>query len=174
LKKDLSVVIVLAALAVAAFFLTAEHGGAAVARRGPLDPYRPDAKDNVLVRFQVEGGVSQIPLFEVSIRAPGDCGVRYQIRGRPVVERSYPLSDAQFHDILDRLARVEFFEVEDVPRSGYLADLATTTIALTIRDQQNTLRIDARRRPSRDLAPVLEFFEEIRKAATPEPVSTGD
>ena len=175
MKKDLLLVLLIAALAGAVFFLTGDRGGAAgVPVHRTASPYRPDATDKVLIGYKVESDTSQIPLFEVAIRAPGDCTVRYQIRGRPLVERAYPLSDGQFHDILDRLARVDFFDVEEVPRSKTFADVSTVTVALTIREQQSSVRIDARRRASRDLGPVLEFFDGLRKAATPEPVATGD
>ncbi len=171
MKKDLVLILVVAALAVAAFLISGERAAPAPLKS---DPYRPGGKEPVLVTYRTEGGLSPIAFFEIAIRGPGDCTVRYRTHGGPAVERSHAVSDAAFRDLLERLSRVGFLEVEGVPRSAYYADMATTTVALTIGDQQNQVTIDARRRPSRDISPLLDFFDEIRKAATPEPVSTGD
>lgn len=171
MKKDLVLVLVVAALGVTGFVVTADRSP--VAAR-PHDPYHPGAHDATLLKYKAEGGFGSIVFFEATVRGPGECAVRYQTRGGPVVERKRALSEEDFRDLLERLARVDFFEVEEVPRSGYLADMATVTVALSIGEQRNEVTVDARRRSSRDLSPVTAFFDAIRKAITPEPVSTGD
>lgn len=174
MKKDLLIVAAVAALAVTAFLLTAETSAPAAGPGQGGSPYRPDVKDRINLKYRTEGGLGSIVLFEVTIRGPGECPVLYQGRGGPLTERTHALGEPAFRDLLERLARTDFFAVESVPRSGYHSDMASVTVALSIGDQQNEVVIDGRRRPSRDLSALLEFFDALRTAATPEPVSTGD
>ncbi len=177
MKKDLAIVGVVAALAVAAFLLSSDTTPAAPGggpNGGARNPYRPDGAETLLVKYRAEGGLGSIALFEVEIRGPGECPVRWQARRGPLSERSHQLPDAGFRDLMERLARADFFQVESVPRSGYHSDMATVTIALTVGDRHNEVVIDGRRRPSRDLAALLEYFDALRRSATPESVATGD
>lgn len=170
-KKDLLVLAAVAALAVLATLL-ARPGAPPPARKA--DPYRPAGGEAVLVRYRAEGGLSPFSLVEIEVRSAEDGLVRYKAHGGPVVEKRHALGEAKYADLLDRLARVDFFTVDEVPRSGYVADMPAVTVALTIGDRKNEVTMDGRRRTSRDLGPVFDVFSEIRKAVTPEPVSSGD
>jgi hypothetical protein len=170
-KKDVPLIGALLALAVAAALL-ARPGAPAKERKH--DPYKPAPGEPLLVRYRAEGGLSPFSLVEVEVRSAADCVVRYVAHGGPRVEKRHALTEAQFADLLERLARVDFFTVDEVPRNGYIADLPSVSLALTIGEKENEVTTDGRRRASRDLAPVFAVFSAIRKAATPEPVSSGD
>jgi hypothetical protein len=170
-KKDLFILAAVAALALAAF-VVARRDAPVPARGG--DPYRPAAGEEALIAYRAEGGLSPFSEVAIEARGPEDCVVRYRVHGAQLVEKRHPLGEARFEDLLARLGRADFFTVDEVPRSGYLADMPAVTISLRIGGRENHVTIDGRHRPSRDLEPILAAFEEIRKDVTPEPVSSGD
>jgi hypothetical protein len=169
-KKDLLLLAAVAALAAAAF--------AALRASDPEppreDPYRPRPKTPVAIDFRSVGGFRGLERVEVEIRGPDDCLVRYRPRGGPAAERRHELSSERFEDLLARLARANFFEIDEVPRAGYVADMPSVTVAFRAGERSNEVTIDGRRRASGDLGAILRFFDEIVRAETPAPVSTGD
>lgn len=173
LKKDIVVIAAVGALALAAFFVSRRGADAPAPSAGP---YRPAAEVPIRVHYRAAGGLSPLAEVEVDVRGPGadDCVVRWRAHGGPAIEKRLALGDRRLGDLLARLGRADFFEVDEVPRSGYIADLPATALAYTVGDRTHEVVVDGRRRASRDLRPVYEFFEEIRKQVTPEPVSSGD
>jgi hypothetical protein len=166
-------VIVVAALAAAVLFVTREPEKAASS--GAADPYRPAAGEAVLVRYEASGGPGTIERCEIEARGPGECLVRYRAAGaRAPSERAHPLSEAGWEELLRRLARADFFEADEAPRAALHADQPRITLALSIGPRSHEVTLDGRRRATRDLAPVLDWFDAVRKASTPEPVSAGD
>jgi hypothetical protein len=171
-KKDLLVVLVVALLGLTAFLVSSEPAPAAP--QVAQDPYAYGDGKAVEVRYKAEGGLSPVSMFEATVRGPGQVSVRYEVRGRRVVARTHPISETEFRNLMAALARVDFLEVESVPRSNYLADMPSTTLAAKIGEAGNSVTIDGRRRASRDLGPVLTFFEGVRRTVTPEGVGSGD
>ena len=172
MKRDLLVVLADAVLAAAVFFLTRETPAGGPTGR---DPYRPASGEEVHVRYVSVGGFGPGAGCEIDVRGPGDCSVRWRSGGgRPAVVRRHPLSDQGYNELLQRLARADFFEVDELPSSSVAADTPKVTLALSIGARSHEVLLDGRRRPSKELGPVLEFFDAIRKAATPEPVAAGD
>ncbi len=173
-RKDLALVGAVAALAAAAF---------AVVRSGDMpppaaaDPYRPAPGAPVRIEYRAEGGLRALERAEVTVTGPGEgeCTVRWRRRGAPEAEVARrALGEAAFGDLLALFARADFFEVDPVPRAGYVADMPSIAVALAVGDRAHEVTVNGRYYASRDLGPILRFFEQLVRSETPAGVSTGD
>ncbi len=184
MKKELVALAALAVLTLAAVLLAnptlptdaKEPVEAEVAAFGPYEPgTRP-----VVLRYRHEGAFSTLELIEIECRRAADgriaCDVLYKTRGGATnpVKKAYGLGPSEFTNALKLFERIDFYEVEAAPRSHYVADLGKTIVALSVGDRSHEVTIDGRHRASRDLGPILAFFDGLRRAATPEAVASGD